>query len=259
MCRTAMLVRHRTLLVSVLFSAAASQDRCLAGLSIPCKKSGCPQYSRCLRPAPVSKQCAFHRDTAREDCRSSKGCAALSCPRRRNYCLARDAVLTAVPTFGDVDSFAIDAAAGGDEVLAPCDARHGAQRITYLEAHWEAARLLMGGDLAAYVARLRDLATRTFAGEAKTMADVADRSTLPPLVLLSPSTDARIVADAPREETIATYRQRFSEHKFLRDAVYVGDHFFRGKTGPARKFLEVGGLTGNVGGSNSYPFERFLG
>ena len=85
------------------------------------------------------------------------------------------------------------------------------------------------------------------------------RSTLPPLVLLSPSTDARIIADAPREETIATYRQRFSEHKFLRDAVYVGDHFFRGKTGPARKFLEVGGLTGNVGGSNSYSFERFLG
>ena len=213
MCRTAMLVRHRTLLVSVLFSAAASQDRCLAGLSIPCKKSGCPQYSRCLRPAPVSKQCAFHRDTAREDCRSSKGCAALSCPRRRNYCLARDAVLTAVPTFGDVDSFAIDAAAGGDEVLAPGDARHGAQRITYLEAHWEAARLLAGGDLAAYVARLRDLATRTFAGEAKTMADVADRSTLPPLVLLSPSTDARIVADAPREKEASRAQARSSKEQ----------------------------------------------
>ena len=96
-----MLVRHRTLLVSVLFSAAASQDRCLAGLSIPCKKSGCPQYSRCLRPAPVSKQCAFHRDTAREDCRSSKGCAALSCPRRRTGGARRRP--HSRPTFGDVE------------------------------------------------------------------------------------------------------------------------------------------------------------
>ena len=143
MCRTAMLVRHRTLRypgfsAALCQSGTAVQRRELDALQ---EISSCPQYSRCLRPAPVERARSI---ATRRRCRS-QGWPPCPVPAKELLSSERRGARARQPVLGDVRQLCHRAAAGGDEVLARADSRERrAQRIPAFEAHWEAARAAGG-------------------------------------------------------------------------------------------------------------------
>ncbi len=84
-----------------------------------------------------------------------------------------------------------------------------------------------------------------------------DPKFVPPLILYAPA--ARTIWRSNEPRTLDEYLNKYRSDAWLAPVIRVHETFFAQTPVQQGFVLEAGGLDGNVAGSNSYLFERFLG